>query len=1175
MLGLVSAISMPTTANAAAKGSLYFPGNAAVGHVNYSLAAPSDNQFTYEGWFKIDATETGEFFVFTTRESEWDSRGFSLRAYKQANGKWSFYSAGGGKTLLNANSTGYLDKETWYHFAVTREADGYFRYYANGVLYGTSSEKASISLSMGNIMYGLWLNGWMSNFRITIGSALYTSAGTKPQQNDAALTLTLGVNQTLFMTDYSNLRAVQKIGATIIDLVDLTADPWGNNSINQTVSTSLLNPFPKVTPTLSWSNVTKSYGDSSFNLTSPAISPAAAGTFTYTSATPSVISLNNTYTDSATIGVLGTSVITATFTPSDLDAYEVVTATMTITVEKATPTFSWADVTKNYGESTFTLTKPSFLTKNTAGSFAYSSATIGVISLNNTYTDSATIGTAGSSVITATFTPTDSTNYQTVTKTMTVTVSKIAQAAVSISLLPISKVVKSGFSQALSTLSSSGGSGTGSVTYTVTTITSGANCQLVNNAGVYTISAATAGTCSVVATKASDTNYLAGSASSNFVFSTPARTLSFATIAYALPYLATQQVTATASAQDGLSQVTFSGNNNTTTNPKLLLGAQAANGGVGNFFGYAASLGSYTIGQTVTFTDLRAGSTVAYTGTLNAQNAGGFGYAFYLSSISQITGSSINSTSSEWRLSGNGAITYSAGVSTACSVAASTGLVSITASTGTCSISASMPEDATYLASSTATPVTITVGKATQAAFSLSMSPTSKNGTSPFTQQLVTLSTSGGSGTGVLAYTISDITAGATCQLTNNSGVYTVSAATAGTCLVTATKPADSNYLVASDSKTFSFNSNRTLTYAAGTGGSLKSGLSAPTAGPFLTGDTFNIASGSAYERAGFNFNGWSDGTTLFAANDTYTVASANITLTAQWRQTSLFGISDADLTLVNNWNVVSGWSAGGTMGNGVDSFTVTVPANALDAGTSVKLYALSSTDLAQSKIGSGNTYILNVVVAWLKGLVVQTASSPINLKIESPTIKNGAEAYMILGDTVTVVGRATQDGVITTYFTEDPIISVVNPVVQNNNGGGGGGGGNAVVTVEKPIEVVVPVEISKPVTSKLISMSTKVYFGLNAAWINSLNIKAVKEFIAKVSATASIKEVTIQGFTQPTKVNPNPLGLSKARANSVAKLIKGLGITNKVVAVGNGNEKKNLPSSRYVLVTVTGEARS
>ena len=119
-----------------------------------------------------------------------------------------------------------------------------------------------------------------------------------------------------------------------------------------------------------------------------------------------------------------------------------------------------------------------------------------------------------------------------------------------------------------------------------------------------------------------------------------------------------------------------------------------------------------------------------------------------------------------------------------------------------------------------------------------------------------------------------------------------------------------------------------------------------------------------------------------------------------------------------------------------------------------------------------------------------------------------------------------------------------------------------------KPVEVI-------PATIKTIQITHKVFFGLNASWINSVNIKSLKGFLSNLAIDTKINEVFIQGFTQPTVINPDPAGLSKARANSVARLIKSQGINSKIIAVGKGNEKKNLPTSRYVLVTVTGESKS
>jgi outer membrane protein OmpA-like peptidoglycan-associated protein len=200
---------------------------------------------------------------------------------------------------------------------------------------------------------------------------------------------------------------------------------------------------------------------------------------------------------------------------------------------------------------------------------------------------------------------------------------------------------------------------------------------------------------------------------------------------------------------------------------------------------------------------------------------------------------------------------------------------------------------------------------------------------------------------------------------------------------------------------------------------------------------------------------------------------------------------------------------------------------------------------------------------------------------IRNSSIKKGAIGYQIIGDTVTQIGTSTVDGELTLSITQDPIITVANAPVQNNNNGGGGGGPVFNIpepTVSKPAEVEKPVEVVKPVVdtpqNRITSFTktTKVYFGLNASWMNSQNIKNIRAFLAGVSKTGNIKEITIQGFTQPTRINPDPLGLSVARAKAVGKFVKSQGLASRVITQGKGNANGNNSKSRYVLVTVTGE---
>lgn len=91
-----------------------------------------------------------------------------------------------------------------------------------------------------------------------------------------------------------------------------------------------------VTPTFSvWSSISKTYGDASFTVSEPTVTGSVPGTFEYSSATTSVISVSGT---SLTVEGAGSSVITATFTPTDLVNYNIATTTMTVNVAKASRT---------------------------------------------------------------------------------------------------------------------------------------------------------------------------------------------------------------------------------------------------------------------------------------------------------------------------------------------------------------------------------------------------------------------------------------------------------------------------------------------------------------------------------------------------------------------------------------------------------------------------------------------------------------------------------------------------------------------------------------------------------------------------------------------------------------------------------------------------------------------
>jgi hypothetical protein len=122
-----------------------------------------------------------------------------------------------------------------------------------------------------------------------------------------------------------------------------------------------------------------------------------AGTFTYSPAAGTVLTA-------------GQQALTAAFTPADTTDYTAASATVTLTVNKATPAISWATpapITYGAALSATQLNASSAV----AGTFTYSPAAGKVL-------------TAGQQTLTATFTPTNSANHSTATATVTLTVNK-------------------------------------------------------------------------------------------------------------------------------------------------------------------------------------------------------------------------------------------------------------------------------------------------------------------------------------------------------------------------------------------------------------------------------------------------------------------------------------------------------------------------------------------------------------------------------------------------------------------------------------------------------------------------------------------------------------------------------------------------------------------------------
>ena len=237
----------------------------------------------------------------------------------------------------------------------------------------------------------------------------------------------------------------------------------------------------------------KVFGDAAFSLSNPTATyngSAVAGAWGYASALTSVATFSGA---TATIAGAGSSTITATFTPTDTTNYNTTSVTATLSVSQSTPTFTWSNVSATYGDANASITAPTVATTAATGTWAYASATTSVVAISSGQFD---FGNAGTSVITATFTPSNTTNYVSGgTVTMTVTVAKANQTALSITST-------SGTYGTNLSLTSSGGTTGGSVTWGTTDGTA-TGCAITSGA----LRSTSAGTCNVTATMAGNDNY--------------------------------------------------------------------------------------------------------------------------------------------------------------------------------------------------------------------------------------------------------------------------------------------------------------------------------------------------------------------------------------------------------------------------------------------------------------------------------------------------------------------------------------------------------------------------------------------------------------------------------------------------------------------------------------------
>ena len=160
---------------------------------------------------------------------------------------------------------------------------------------------------------------------------------------------------------------------------------------------SLSGTGTQATPTITWTTPAAITYGTPLSATQLNATASVAGTFTYSPAAGAVLSA-------------GVQTLTATFTPTDMTDYTTASATVTLTVNQATPAITWATPAAITYGTPLSATQLN-ASSSVAGTFTYSSA-------------AGTVLNAGTQTLTATLTPTDTIDYTTATASVTLTVNK-------------------------------------------------------------------------------------------------------------------------------------------------------------------------------------------------------------------------------------------------------------------------------------------------------------------------------------------------------------------------------------------------------------------------------------------------------------------------------------------------------------------------------------------------------------------------------------------------------------------------------------------------------------------------------------------------------------------------------------------------------------------------------
>ena len=154
------------------------------------------------------------------------------------------------------------------------------------------------------------------------------------------------------------------------------------------------------TPSITFDNLTKVYGDANFNLTTTS---SSTGAYIYNIANTNIATVTGN-----NVTIIGAGITAITVSQAEDSNYNAATASMTLSVNKAFPLINFDDLTKVFGDANFNLT----ITSSSTGAYNYNISNTNVANVTG---NTVTIIGAGSTAVTVT--QEEDSNYRSVSYT--------------------------------------------------------------------------------------------------------------------------------------------------------------------------------------------------------------------------------------------------------------------------------------------------------------------------------------------------------------------------------------------------------------------------------------------------------------------------------------------------------------------------------------------------------------------------------------------------------------------------------------------------------------------------------------------------------------------------------------------------------------------------------------